>query len=155
MLDIAVIAEIVLLCLILATAVIVPIIITRRATAKVRSEVSKLISHIDKNIGASIKLLEVRDYYETTTAELKKMLDEAYKEGNRPRQEAIRKMIQRLDTLKARALDKTVKVLNGDGTSASRKRRRNTRRPRRNLRQQPNTQGTQNRQNNTQNNKPS
>ena len=152
--SIAVIAEIVLLCLILAAAVIVPIVIARRTTAKMRSEVSQLISRIDKSLGAAIKLLEVRDYYDTTATELKKLLDEAYKDGNRQRQEAIRKMIQRLDTLKARALDKTVRILDGDAKTASRKRRRNTRRPRRNPRQQ-NAQRRQNKPNNTRNNKPS
>ena len=116
-----------LLCLILIAACVVPIWVYRRLIAQVRSEVSELTSRIDKNLGASVKLLEVRDYYEQTSRELKKMLDAAYKEGNRFRQDQIRKMLARLDTLKVRALDKTVGILESETGQPPRKRRRRSR----------------------------
>jgi hypothetical protein len=59
------------------------------------------------------------------------MLDEAYKEGNRFRQDHIRKLIERLEQLKARTLDKTVRILEPqqqDGRNFHRHRRRGGRR---------------------------
>jgi hypothetical protein len=47
------------------------------------------------------------------------MLDEAYKEGNRFRQDQIRRLIERLDTLKVRTLDKSVRVLEAVSQAAA------------------------------------
>jgi len=126
-----IVIETTLLCLILIAACVVPVWVYRRLIAQVRNEVSQLTSRIDKNLGASVKLLEVRDYYEQTSRDLKKMLDAAYKEGNRFQQDQIRKMLARLDTLKVRALDKTVGILESETGQPPRKRRRRSRRSRR------------------------
>ena len=116
------------MCLVLATSIVVPIVLYRRLLAQQKQQTSQFISRIDQHLGASVKLLEVRDYYEETAKALKKMLDEAYKEGNRFRQDELRKLIDRLDAMKARTLDKQVRVLEGDKSQSVKKRRR--RRPR-------------------------
>ena len=120
-----------LLCLILVAACVGPILVYRRLNQRVQNEISQLTRRVDKSLAAGVKLLEVRNYYEQTSAELKKMLDEAYKEGNRFRQDQIRKMIERLDTLRTRTLDKTVSMLDSRSGQSPRKRRRRSRRPRR------------------------
>jgi len=115
------------IALTLIAAVLVPLAIHRLLLKRVRDEVSQLTRRLDQNLAAGVKLLEVRDYYQQTSAELKKMLDEAYKEGNRFRQDQIRKLMQRLDALKTRALDKTVSILNPQEGPSKRKRRRRPR----------------------------
>ncbi len=118
------IAIVVLIGLTLIAAVAVPIILYQRLLNRVRSETSQLISRLDKNLAASVKLIEVRDYYDETSAALKEMLDQAYKEGNRQRQDDIRKLVNRLETLKIRAVDKQVSILTPDGGNSRRKKRR-------------------------------
>lgn len=118
-----------LLALLLVAVAATPVVLYRRLLRTVRTEVSRLISRMDQNLSAGVKLLEVRDYYQQTSAELKKMLDEAYREGNRFRQDQIRKLQDRLDALKVRALDKTVSILDAGEAQGPRKKRR--RRPRR------------------------
>jgi len=130
------VTAIVLLCLILVVSCIAPIVFYRRLTARFRREVSQFVSRLDKNLGAAAKLLEVRDYYQKMSAELKRMLDEAYKEGDRVRQDRLRKLIERLETLKARTLDKTVSILNSSEGRVIRKRRRRSR-PRRKPKPKP------------------
>jgi hypothetical protein len=111
----------------LLAAVVLPIAVHLRTLKKVKQETSQLISNLDKNLAATVKLLEVRSYYDETSATLKKMLDVAYKDGNRFRQDQIRQLINRLETLKVRALDKQVGILKAGGPSPSRKRRRKPR----------------------------
>jgi len=123
--------DICLLCLILVAACVGPILVYRRLNKRVQDEIAQLTRRVDKSLAAGVKLLEVRNYYEQTSAELKKMLDEAYKEGNRFRQDQIRKMIERLDALRTRTLDKTVSMLDSRSGQSPRKRRRRSRRPRR------------------------
>ena len=125
------ILDIFLLCLILVAACVGPILVYRRLAKRVQNELAQLTRRVDKSLAAGAKLLEVRNYYEQTSAELKKMLDEAYKEGNRFRQDQLRKMIERLDTLRTRTLDKTVSMLDFRSGQSPRKRRRRSRRPRR------------------------
>jgi hypothetical protein len=66
---------------------------------------------MEEALGSSVKLLEVRTYYDQMSAEYKKMLDEAFREGNRFRQDHIRRLLERLEQLKARTLDRTVRML--------------------------------------------
>jgi hypothetical protein len=108
----------------LIAAIIIPIILTQRLQTKVKEETSQLISRLDQQMGAAVKLLEVRDYYSQTAAQYKKMLDEAYKEGNRFRQDEIRKLQERLEALKARALDKQVRILSNESPARKRRRRK-------------------------------
>ena len=119
-----------LMALTLLAAVGVPLILYRRLLKKQQSETSQFISRIDKHLAATVKLLEVRDYYEETSKALQKMLQEAYKEGNRFRQDQLRKLLERLEALKVRALDKQVRILEGGGSQPTKKRRR-SRKPRR------------------------
>ena len=111
----------------LLAAVVLPIAVHFRTLKKVKQETNQLISNLDKNLAATVKLLEVRSYYEETSATLKKMLDDAYKDGNRFRQDQIRQLINRLETLKVRALDKQVGILAAGGQAPSGKRRRSHR----------------------------
>ena len=127
-----------LIALTLLTAIILPIALYLRLLQAVKNEKTQLISNIDKHLGATVKLIEVRNYYAETSAALKTMLDAAYKEGNRLRQDDIRKLINRLEALKVRTVDKQVRLLESGGQPTARKRRR-SRKPRR--RKNSSTQG--------------
>jgi len=114
----------ILLVLILAAAVGAPIFVYFRIQARQRAESERLMARIEQALGSSVKLLEVRNYYDQMAAEYKKMLDEAYKEGNRFRQDHIRRLVERLNQLKARTLDRTVRILEPqDGPQQVRRRR--------------------------------
>ena len=104
-------AHTVLLVLILAASVVAPVIVYLRLRAYQRAETERFIARMEQTLGASVKLLEVRTYYDQMSAEYKKMLDEAFREGNRFRQDHIRRLIERLEQLKARTLDRTVRML--------------------------------------------
>jgi hypothetical protein len=100
-----------LLALIVAALVVAPVIVYLRLRAQQRAETERVIARMEETLGASVKLLEVRTYYDQISAEYRKMLDEAYREGNRFRQDHIRRLIERLEQLKARTLDRTVRML--------------------------------------------
>ena len=101
----------VLLVLILVASVVAPVLVFLRLRAQQRAETERFIARMEQALGSSVKLLEVRTYYDQMSAEFKKMLDEAFREGNRFRQDHIRRLIERLEQLKARTLDKTVRML--------------------------------------------
>jgi hypothetical protein len=101
----------ILLALILAASVVAPVIVYLRLRARQRAETERVIAHMEETLGASVKLLEVRTYYDQISAEYRRMLEEAYREGNRFRQDHIRRLIERLEQLKARTLDRTVRML--------------------------------------------
>ncbi|MGO8704162.1 MAG: hypothetical protein ACLQVA_10100 [Candidatus Brocadiia bacterium] len=101
----------VLLALILVASVVAPMIVYLRLRAQQRAETERLIARMEEALGSSVKLLEVRTYYDQISAEYKKMLDEAFREGNRFRQDHVRRLIERLEQLKARTLDRTVRML--------------------------------------------
>ena len=82
-----------------------------RLRAEQRAETERFIARMEQALGSSVKLLEVRTYYDQMSAEYKKMLDEAFREGNRFRQDHVRRLIERLEQLKARTLDRTVRML--------------------------------------------
>ena len=110
--------------LVLIAAVTGPLLVYVRLRAQQRSEAERLISRMEQNLGTSVKLLEVRNYHDQTAAELKKMLDEAYREGNRFRQDQLRRMMERLEALKVRTLDRTVKILEPEMGQPPRRRHR-------------------------------
>ncbi len=126
-----------LLVLVVLTSVIVPIAVYVLTRKRHREDIEQLMHRVERSLDAAVKLLEVRDYYLQTSESLKNMLQEAYREGNRSRQDQIRKLIDRLDTLKVRALDRTVGVLQGEGGPSAPRRRRRGRRPRRRRRPGP------------------
>ena len=101
----------VLLALILVASVVAPMIVYLRLRAQQRAETERLIARMEEALGSSVKLLEVRTYYDQMSAEYKKMLDEAFREGNRFRQDHIRRLIERLEQVKARTLNRTVRML--------------------------------------------
>ena len=105
--------------------------ILERRLDKTHAGFSQVVSRLDQNLAATVKLLEVRDYYQETSTQLKKMLEEAYKDGNRFRQDQIRGLMARLDTLKARTVDRTVRILDPGAERHTSKRHRRSRRPRR------------------------
>jgi hypothetical protein len=100
-----------LMALILVAPVVALVIVYLRLRAQQRAETERVIARMEEMLGASVKLLEVRTYYDQISAEYRKMLDEAYREGNRFRQDHIRRLIERLEQLKARTLDRTVRML--------------------------------------------
>jgi len=122
------IATLIILVLTLAAAVTTLVLFLRQRKLH-RAESRQLISQLDQGLAASVKLLEVRNYYHDASAALQKMLKAAYKEGNRFRQDEIRKLVDRLETLKVRVLDKSVRILE-PGDTPRPKRRRRSRRPR-------------------------
>ena len=87
----------VLLALILVASVVAPMIVYLRLRAQQRAETERLIARMEEALGSSVKLLEVRTYYDQISAEYKKMLDEAFREGNRFRQDHVRRLIERLE----------------------------------------------------------
>ena len=101
----------VLVAVTLLAALGMPLLVYVKLRRDQQAEAEKLMARLDESLGASVKLLEVRNYYGQMSGEFKRMLDEAYKEGNRFRQDNVRKLIERLEQLKARTLDKTVKML--------------------------------------------
>ena len=120
----------VLIVLTLIAAVVAPTLVYLRLRATQMAETERLMAKMEESLGASVKLLEVRNYYEQMSGELKKMLDEAFKEGNRFRQDHLRRLIERLEQLKARTLDRTTRLLENEdaGRNQQRHRRRGGRR---------------------------
>jgi hypothetical protein len=119
--------ETILLALISVTliaAVAGPIIVYVRLRAENKAAVEQLIGRIERSMGASVKLLEVREYYVEMTDHFKKMLDEALRAGDRFRQDQARRLQERLERLKARTLDNTVRMLTPGQDNPPRKRRR-------------------------------
>ena len=109
-------------------AIAAPIVLYVVLMRRVRMDVSRLISHLDQTLASSLKLVEVRDFYAEVSGELRKMLDEAFRDGNKPRQMQLRKLSDRLDALKARTLDNAVRLLEpgaaGQAHGLGRRRRR-------------------------------
>lgn len=112
-------AEIVLLVIVLIVSIVLPALFYVRLRAEQRAETDRLLSRIEQSLGASVKLLEVRTYYDQMNGEYKKMLDEAYKEGNKFRADHVRRLQERLEQLKARTLDRTVRILDVQQGAAS------------------------------------
>ncbi|GEM_PF-2329197 len=133
------IALVVLMVLTLAAVAVA--FVKLRAAQKMETE--RLMAKMEESLGASVKLLEVRNYYEQMSGELKKMLDEAFKEGNRFRQDHLRRLIERLEQLKARTLDRTTRLLENEdaGHNQQRRRRRGGRRGGQGQQQQGRPQG--------------
>lgn len=102
---------VVMVVLTFVTALVLPLVVYLRLRKQMEADAAQMLARLDENLGASVKMLEVRNYYGQMSGEFKKMLDEAYKDGNRFRQDHIRKLIERLDQLKARTFDKTVRIL--------------------------------------------
>jgi hypothetical protein len=105
------IVQTVLLALIFLVSVAAPIIVYWRLRAQQQADTERFIARMEQSLGSSVKFLEVRTYYDQMSAEYKKMLDEAFREGNRFRQDHVRRLIERLEQLKARTLDRTVRML--------------------------------------------
>ena len=131
----------VLLVLILVASVVAPVIVYLRLRAQQRAETERFIARMEEALGSSVKLLEVRTYYDQISAEYKKMLDDAFREGNRFRQDHVRRLVERLEQLKARTLDRTVRMLDqpeGPKRDFHRRHHRGGRRHRPPAGQQPN-----------------
>jgi uncharacterized membrane protein YccC len=108
-----------------------PILLDRRSRRQQRELTRQLIGQMEQSLSASVKLLEVRNCYEEVSRALHKMLQNAYRDGDRFRQDELRKLIDRLDAMRTRVLDKTVRLLEPAGGEAGRPRRRRGRRGRR------------------------
>lgn len=119
--------QLILLVLVLFAALGMPLLVYVQLYKRQREQSEKFIARMEESLGASVKLLEVRNYYEQMAGEFKKMLDEAYKEGNRFRQDHLRRLVERLEQLKARTLDRTTKLLEPEGGRPPRRRNRRRR----------------------------
>jgi len=129
--------EIVLMLLVLAACVGVPLGLYLRLRRRNREDIERLMERVDRSLDAAVKLLEVRNYYQETAESLNALLQEAYREGNRFRQDQIRKLIERLEALKSRTLDRSVAALQGEPGATTRRKRRRSRRSRRRRRPRP------------------
>ena len=110
---------------------VLAIVLYRAATKRMGAETDKIAKLVASGVDSGPMLNEVRDFYEFTSAELQRLLNEAHREGNRQKQDRFRKLIDRLRALKARTLDRSAKLLDGgqSGSSHSSRRRRRPRRP--------------------------
>ena len=109
---------------------VLALLLHRKLDRKLSGELRNLAEQVSSSVEAGPKLNEVRDYYESANAEFQKLLNEARREGDRPKQERFRKLIERLNTLKSRTLDKSAKLLESNGGNSTRSKRRRRRRPR-------------------------
>jgi len=119
--------------LVIALAVLVVVlslVLYRCAMKNLRAEIAALAQKTSESLDAGVKLLEVREFYQETSAEYQRMLNEAHRDGDRQRQDRMRRLIERLNTLKARALDRTTRLLEKEGEAPPRRRRRRPRRSR-------------------------
>ena len=113
-----------LFILVIITNVVASMVVFYRLRAQQQNDTERLLARMEQSLGVSVKLLEVRNYYDQISAEYKKMLDEAYREGSRFRQDHVRRLIERLEQLKARTLDRTVRILESEEARPFRRRRR-------------------------------
>ena len=115
---------VVMVVLTFVAAVALPLAVYVRLRRQMQADAAQMLARLDENLGASVKMLEVRNFYGQMSGEYKKMLDEAYKDGNRFRQDHVRRLIERLDQLKARTFDKTVRLLEQPQEAPGSQRRR-------------------------------
>ena len=101
----------------------------RRLRSRLSAEINSLGERVSSTVDAGAKLNEVRDFYEHAEPELQRLLNEAHREGDRKKQDRFRKLVERLNTLKARTVDRSARLLDPEGEGSSRRKRR--RRPRR------------------------
>jgi len=87
----------------------------------------KLGQQTNEGLNTAPKLLEVREFYQYASEEIQRLLNEAHREGDRAKQDRFRRLLERLNTLKARTLDRTAKIL--DPSEDENRRRRHSRRP--------------------------
>lgn len=120
---------IVLIFLLVVCANVLAFLLYRRLDRKLSGAIRSLADQVSASVEAGPKLNEVRDFYEYASGEFQKLLNEARRDGDRPKQERFRKLMDRLNRLKSRTLDKSVKLLESNGGNGNSKRRRR-RRPR-------------------------
>ena len=98
----------------------------RKTAALIKSETGKLTQSVNETMNAGAKLVEIRDYYEHANDEFQRMLKEAQRDADRPKQDRYRRLLDRLNALKARTLDRTASLLDSDGKDSPRVRRRSS-----------------------------
>ena len=111
-----------------AASLVVQLILYRLLKAGMKAEAERLAGRVDEGLGAGAKFLEVQNYYEDTSREIRRLIGEGTKEGNRQRVDQFRRMRDRLEALRSRVVDKTVNLINGE-KPPPKKRRRRRRRP--------------------------
>lgn len=108
----------------------------RSLVRRISADFGKLADKVSSSVDAGAKINEVRDFFEYANPELQKLLNEAHRDGDRQKQNRFRGLIERMNTLKARTVDRSAKLLDPNADTSSRRKRR--RRPRR---RSPNGQG--------------
>ena len=82
------------------------------------------LHEVERNLDYATKLLEVRDFHDFLRKETDEMLAAAYAAGDRPQQERIQKIQERLETMRARTLEKTMALLGTEDSKPKRVRRK-------------------------------
>jgi hypothetical protein len=111
-----------------AAMIVLLVLLYRAAMKTARSGFEAVSAKVSEGVGAGAKLLEVKTFYEETNADYQRILNQAHRDADKTTQDRIRRLIDRLNTLKARTLDKTSELLEDTRSKPRRKRRRRPRR---------------------------
>ena len=111
-----------------AAGIVLIVLLHRNAMKSLHAKLDAVTTKVGESLDAGVKLLEVKNFYEETHADYQRMLNQAHRDADRSTQDRIRRLIDRLNTLKARTLDSTSQLLSPEGSKPRRKRRRRPRR---------------------------
>ena len=100
------------------------LLLYRMLARRIEGRIAELAEKVNESLDAGVKILEVRKFCDVTHAEYQRMLNQAHRDGDRQRQDSMRRLIEGLGTLKARVVDRTSQLLQDDDGASQRKRRR-------------------------------
>ena len=123
---------IIIVLLLISTNVVI-FLVYRKLAKRFSSKLDTFADTVNEGVNAGAKMLEIQDFYDTASAEYQRLLNEAHRAGDREKQDRYRKLIERLNALKARTLDRTARMLD-DGEKADDPSKARRRRPRRSRR---------------------
>ena len=130
MLPILSILLIIIVLLLISTNLVI-FLLYRKIGKRFSAKLDTFAETVSEGVSAGAKMLEVRDFYDTASAEYQRLLNEAHRAGDREKQDRYRKLIDRLNALKARTLDQTSRMLEDEGDTQKQSNPRRSRRPRR------------------------
>jgi Na+-transporting NADH:ubiquinone oxidoreductase subunit NqrC len=86
------------------------LVILRARHRRLTAEVNDLIARVEEMLRASGSLVEVKSFYDEFLGELKALLEEAYQVKDKKRVQQFQRMRDRLESFKARVLDKAIQA---------------------------------------------
>lgn len=111
------------ICILALTAsIIVPLVTYRRAIQHWQQALSVLAEKLEAIAESPAKMLEVREFHAQMMEMVEAVLSEARKRKDRRLLEQALRMRERLEVLKARVLDKTLRLVE-EGAAAGERRR--------------------------------